>query len=252
MDKARVKQRFRKAGAHYAQQAQVQQQMALQLWEYAQQAQVQPQQLLEIGCGQGAFTQYLQGWDGLQSVVLNDLYLPKAALQALCGETVSVQWLEGDIESLPLPQGLDTVVSAAALQWLADVPSLLRKLHASLRVDGHVVFSTFGPQQYSEIRHLTGQGLRYFTVAQWQAMLSVDFELLLVEEDSVCLWFDSPWDVLKHLQRTGVTGTGQWQWNKARLRDFTQQYQQQFGQQDGTAVPLSYHPIYLIARKKHG
>lgn len=253
MDKALVRQRFRKAGAQYTQQAQVQQQMAKQLWQYAEQFVPAPQRVLEIGCGQGGFTQYLRGWSPLQKIVLNDLYLPREALQALFPDEVEVQYVEGDIETLALPSGIDAVVSAASMQWLVDVPRLLQRLHASLNAGGHVVLSTFGPKQYHEIRQLTGQGLQYYSAQAWQHLLSVEFDVLLVQQEQQCLWFDSPWDVLKHLQQTGVTGAGQWQWNKTRLRTFMAQYVQQYGRGEGDdAVSLTYHPIYLIARKKHG
>ncbi|NHC62788.1 methyltransferase domain-containing protein [Paenalcaligenes suwonensis] len=251
MDKAKVKQRFRKAGAQYTQQAHVQQHMAKRLWQYARQLNVAPKRVLEIGCGQGGFTQYVSGWASLQQLVLNDLYLAHDALKAVLPATLHVQYLEGDIEAAALPTDLDVVVSAASVQWLVDVPSLLKRLSASLNDGGYVVLSTFGPEQYAEIRQLTGQGLRYYSVAEWQALLSVEYEVLIAEEEHFQRYFASPWLVLKHLQSTGVTGAGQWEWNKSRLREFSEGYVQRYGGDDN-AVSLCYHPIYLIARKKNG
>ncbi|MGO3892473.1 MAG: methyltransferase domain-containing protein [Paenalcaligenes sp.] len=251
MDKAKVKQRFRKAGAQYTQQAHVQQHMAKRLWLYAQQFTVSPTRVLEIGCGQGGFTQYVGGWASLQQLVLNDLYIPQDALQAVLPATLSVQYLEGDIEAAALPTDLDAVVSAASVQWLVDVPDLLQRLSASLNEGGYVMLSTFGPDQYVEIRQLTGQGLRYYSVAEWRDLLSVEYDVLIAEEEPLQRYFASPWQVLKHLQNTGVTGVGQWEWNKSRLREFTEGYVQRYGRDDDS-VSLSYHPIYLIARKKNG
>ena len=99
MDKAKVKQRFRKAGAQYTQQAHVQQHMAKQLWQYAQHSAIAPKRVLEIGCGQGGFTQYLRGWPTLQQLILNDLYIPKETLRVLVSDDVSVHYAEGDIEA---------------------------------------------------------------------------------------------------------------------------------------------------------
>ena len=182
MDKAKVQQRFRKAGAQYTQQAHVQQHMAKQLWQYAQQSAIAPRRALEIGCGQGGFTQYLHGWPTLQHLVLNDLYIPKETLLTLLPDGVSVHYAEGDIEALALPTDLDVVVSAASVQWLVDVPRLLQRLQASLQENGYVMLSTFGPEQYAEIRQLTGQGLRYYSVAEWRSLLSAEFDVLVAEE----------------------------------------------------------------------
>src|SRR5690606_29240953 len=100
---------------------------------------------------------------------------PHDVLRAVLPATLNVQYLEGDIEAMVLPTDLDVVVSAASVQWLVDVPGLLKRLSANLNDGGYVVLSTFGPEQYAEIRQLTGQGLRYYSVAEWRALLSAEY-----------------------------------------------------------------------------
>jgi len=55
--------------------------------------------------------------------------------------------------------------------------------------------------------------------------------------------------VLKHLKQTGVTGTEKRIWTRSRLQSFCKEYTTRFSDAAGN-VNLTYHPIYIIARKK--
>jgi malonyl-CoA O-methyltransferase len=69
--------------------------------------------------------------------------------------------LIGDIEQLNLPQSLDAVISSSALQWMTDLPALLQRIHDALKPNAYFGFSTFGSDNLTEIKQLTGQGLNY-------------------------------------------------------------------------------------------
>jgi malonyl-CoA O-methyltransferase len=62
------------------------------------------------------------------------------------------------------------------------------------------------------------------------------------------MWFDSSEAVLRHLRRTGVNGCAASPWTRARLKSFCTSYTARFGMNE--RVPLTYHPVWLIARKK--
>ena len=76
-------------------------------------------------------------------------------------ELKNIAWLIGDIEQLTLPQSLDAVISSSALQWMTDLPTLLHRIHDALKPNAYFGFSTFGPDNLTEIKQLTGQGLNY-------------------------------------------------------------------------------------------
>ena len=61
--------------------------------------------------------------------------------------------------------------------------------------------------------------------------------------------FPSPQAVLKHLKQTGVTGTEKRMWTRSRLQSFCKEYTTRFSDAAGN-VSLTYHPIYIIERKK--
>jgi malonyl-CoA O-methyltransferase len=59
----------------------------------------------------------------------------------------------GDIESLPLAaKSVEMVWSNLAIQWCNDLPATFAELHRVLKVDGLLMFSTFGPDTLKELR----------------------------------------------------------------------------------------------------
>ncbi len=272
----RVAQRFAKAHQSYSNEARIQQHMAAHLRCCAQ-AHL-PQNLshvLEIGCGTGQFSQQLLQSFQIQQLTLNDLV--QVADFAVPSST---QWLLGDIEQLPLPNGLQAIVSNAALQWLQDLPRLWQRCARALqssadlhnrqhnqprqcsqqpsseqdaqqqpkaRMQGYLVFSSFGADNLREIKQLTGQGLSYTALSVLQQQLmQAGFEILHAEQQHLTLYFDNPRAVLKHLRATGVTAnSSQFRWSKASLSRFEQDYMALVTPQ---GVPLCYHPLYIVAR----
>lgn len=88
----------------------------------------------------------------------------------------------------------------------------------------------------------------YLSLEELKEALRSDYELLYCHEEKLSLSFQSPMDVLKHLKATGVTGIRQSQWTKGSLATFCNRYQEIYSQPDHT-VRLTYHPIYIIAKK---
>ena len=80
----------------------------------------------------------------------------------------------------------------------------------------------------------------------------IGFEILYISEQIETLNFEHPKQILQHLKATGVTATASnFRWTKQSLQDFYLNYQQfSFQNEIGKALyPLSYHPIYCIARR---
>ena len=102
-----------------------------------------------------------------------------------------------------------------------------------------------------EIHTLTGHGLEYLSLDNLKVLLSPRFEILYAEEEIVSLPFGTPLEVLRHLKQTGVTGTEKRVWTRGRLQSFCDEYIRMCGNDD-RSVSLTYHPIYVIARKREG
>ncbi|ENX17645.1 biotin biosynthesis protein BioC [Acinetobacter sp. CIP 64.2] len=246
INKALVARRFAKAGQSYVEHAVVQKQISAQLFEYLKV--YCPQNLdsvLEIGCGSGNLTYLCESYFQVEQLFLNDLY---ADVDQHFLNLKHVNWLIGDIEQLALPQGLDAVISSSALQWMMDLPALLRRIHSALQPNAYFGFSTFGPDNLTEIKQLTGQGLIYIDHDVLKRYLEQQgFEVLFIAQELKQVYFDHPKSVLQHLKATGVTATAQsHRWTKQSLQQFYLDYQQFYDEQ---GFRLTYDPIYVIARR---
>ncbi|QXA06451.1 malonyl-ACP O-methyltransferase BioC [Acinetobacter pittii] len=245
LNKNLVAQRFAKAGQSYSEHAVVQKKICQNLTRLLQQFCPRTMsRVFEIGCGSGNLTRLITASFQIEELVLNDLY---ADVQQHFNSHESLKWLIGDVEALDFPQQLDMIVSGSALQWMQDLPRLLEHCTASLVDQGWLCFSTFGPKNLFEIKELTGQGLSYWSVENWNSALTqAGFEILHLSELETQLYFDSPKAVLQHLKATGVTATAQHRWTKQTLQQFYQDYDR-FKHAEGYS--LTYHPIYCIARR---
>ena len=226
INKALVAQRFAKAGQSYVEHAVVQKQISAQLFKYLKV--YCPQNLasvLEIGCGSGNLTHLFHSYFQVDQLFLNDLY---EDVDQHFSTIENIAWLIGDIEQLHLPQSLDAVISSSALQWMTDLPTLLHRIHDALKPNAYFGFSTFGSDNLTEIKQLTGQGLNYISLEFLKRQLEQqNFEVLLIEQEVKQIYFDHPKSVLQHLKATGVTATAKsHRWTKQSLQQFYSDYQQ--------------------------
>ena len=236
--------------------------------------------IAEFGCGTGCYSRLLLRTLQPETLLLNDLCpemeecihdlltgggRPPCAPQAgnasgvlydadveLYGSspaTTAVSFLPCDAETLDFPQGTDLITSCSTLQWFADTERFFARCHRFLSDGGILAFSTFGKKNMREIHTLTGHGLEYLSLDNLKVLLSPRFEILYAEEEIVSLPFGTPLEVLRHLKQTGVTGTEKRVWTRGRLQSFCDEYIRMCGNDD-RSVSLTYHPIYVIARKR--
>ena len=164
------------------------------------------------------------------------------------------KWLAEQPKRLQLGEALAALhpsLAHAVLQWIRGLPRLLQRLADALHPGALLAVTSFGPQNLREIAALTGRGLHYHDLQTWQRLLQPHFSLLHADEHLHQLPFHSPLDVLRHLRQTGVTATASSStppWTRTQLNDFSQRYRQRFRLPDGD-LPLTYHPLTLIARR---
>lgn len=236
--------------------------------------------IAEFGCGTGCYSRLLLRTLQPETLLLNDLCpemeecihdlltggrrLPRAPqagnasgvlydadveLYGSSPATTAVSFLPCDAETLDFPQGTDLITSCSTLQWFADTERFFARCHRFLSDGGILAFSTFGKKNMREIHTLTGHGLEYLSLDNLKVLLSPRFEILYAEEEIVSLPFGTPLEVLRHLKQTGVTGTEKRVWTRGRLQSFCDEYIRMCGNDD-RSVSLTYHPIYVIARKR--
>ena len=248
MDKRLIAERFARARGTYTREAKVQLQVAEKMLRLLEQQRSGRSltRVVEFGCGTGIYSH----------LILEHLHPAELTLNDLCPEmeelvgSLPARFVAGDAETMELPAETDLITSCSTLQWFVSPARFFRRCHEALAEGGFLAVSTFGPENLREIRSLTGNGLTYPTLKELQQMLEeAGLQLLHGEEEKAVLNFSSPLEVLRHLQRTGATGTGQHVWTRGKLQQFEANYRQRFATEEG--VSLTYHPIYLIAQKEN-
>ena len=202
--------------------------------------------VLEIGCGPAVLTdKFFQKFN-------TDLYYANDIVEEysdiLSSIHSDIQFLGGDIESMDLPDSLDLIISSSTFQWFNNLDGFLTKIHKALQPDGLLVFSTFGPDNYREIREVNGKGLNYLSFGKHERLLSDKFEIIWSDKEIITRFFSDPFGVLYHMKQTGVNGIPGKAWTKSDLKNFKEDYQDLFGTDLG--VPLTYQPLYFIAKPK--
>ena len=109
-------------------------------------------------------------------------------------------------------------------------------------------FTSFLQGTLSEIYELTGKGLSFPPESDWLTWSASSYRPLHVSSETICLYFNSPVDVLRHLKHTGVTATGGEFWTRNRLASFVEKYQEKFQTTDGKVV-LTFVPVYFLLER---
>ena len=246
-DKKQVQLHFARAAATYDNQAVIQQRVAERLLslvdEYTSEP---PASALEIGCCTGILTRKLvRHFPQLEVLHVNDLVENFSRQVGLIDIPGNIEFLPGDIETIPLPQQYQLIISSSTFHWFHELAEFFAKMHRHLHAEGLLAFAMYGPDNLQEIRALTGGGLEYPSLKQLVAMLEPHFEVLTATEAREVLFFQDPSAILQHLRETGVNALAGSGWSKHRLQEFIRQYQNRFSGANG--VRLTYHPMYVLA-----
>ena len=236
MQKELIKTRFAKSLTSYEVCAIVQKDMAKKL--EGELSKKVYDNILELGCGTGFLT---------KEIIKNIRFYKYTAVDIVgnCGKYIhkisdKINFVETDIENYTPNLTPNLVVSNASVQWIEDLPTLIRKIYNYLSPNGEFVFSIFGKENYKELSQFIKTPLKYYDIDELKNICK-DFKIINIKDEIKILEFNSPIEVLHHIKNTGVNALSQTTWTKSDLVNFKTSYPTN----NNGNYCLTYHPIYI-------
>ncbi len=203
--------------------------------------------ILEIGCGTGNYTAVLRERFG--SAGIKALDISKAMIEAAKGKPrqSDIEFIVADAESFCPDEKFDLITSNAAVQWFEDLDRAVSRYSDALTERGRMIFSTFGPETFRELRKVLGGDLRtasgdFLDKGALEAILKKHLSRIRIRKLMVKEVYRSLAELLRKIKYTGVRG------NESRafpLKKTEKLYKKMFGRVEAT------YEIYLCSGDRH-
>lgn len=242
-DNKNIKKHFEKSMKNYDKNAIVQDFTAQITADKITQISTNFDNILELGAGTGVFTKYLVKSLSYQNYYANDLVeKSKSYIEKI---VPNVRFLTGNALKLKTSRKMDLIVSNAVFQWFPNLEKGIDIIKQNLSEDGILAFTTFTPDNFKELKDITGLALDYKTENEIIEILSKDFEILYCESFVKELTFKTPLELLAHMKNTGVNSLSEKTWTVKKVKEFCDNYSAKYPN-----TKLTYAPIIVIARGK--
>ena len=238
-----IKSRFEKSMTKYDENAIVQTQTAKELVFELSKLSRNFGTIIELGCGTGLLTKQIKENMTFSTYYANDLveksknYVSKIIPSAI--------FIKGNAKKIKLPQKADLLVSNAMFQWFSNVSDVADCTSKLLSHGGILAFSTFGKDNFKEIKEIGEISLEYASAENLISELSKKYEILYVDEYTETLNFNSPLEILTHMKNTGVNSLSAKTWSIRDIKVFCEKYFEKY-----KTAQLTYNPILIIAKLK--
>ncbi|MCM1292403.1 MAG: DUF452 family protein [Bacteroides sp.] len=233
INKSLVALRFRKSAKTYTQNASQQKIIAEHLAEIAATTIAShPRNILEIGTGTGMLTRTICQNFPNASATLWDIMPIDSTLPGIhrqCDAEIEISRISDE--------SIDLIASASTIQWFNSPAEFVRRCHSKLTKGGHLLISTFGPDNFQEINRFNPEALHYISAGQWtETLTAAGFTVNTLQSENLIVDFDSTQALIDHIRSTGVNATRP---SIAALKAILA----------SGVHTLTYNPIYILAQK---
>lgn len=236
-----IKTQFEKSLDKYNQNASVQKLMAEKLVTETAKIKCDFNNILELGSGAGLLTEEISNALKFEKYYANDLI--EKSQKYVKNIIPNAVFYCGNAQKIKPSAKMDLIISNAMFQWFKTIDS--ENYRNLLNPDGILAFSSFSPENFKEIRELTGITLQYKSVEVLRQIFEKNFEILHVEEFIHTLKFSTPLELLAHMKNTGVNSLTAQHWTFKEVKNFCDSYSQKYPK-----ITLTYAPIIFICQKK--
>lgn len=206
--------------------------------------------VLEIGCGTGLLSSLLVERLRGCRFIYNDLS-PEMERPLRQKVGTSGLFLPGDAERINWPRECSVIASASCIQWWEDPLSFFPKSYDALTLGGQLVFSTFLPDNLSELNKVTGVGLDYPDFEKIEKSLqSAGFRNIRLQQYQRVLYFPTLIELLRHLHNTGTNSLGSGGLlTPRRLGAMERTYRENLNLSQCASLPLTYVGVLGYGRR---
>jgi malonyl-CoA O-methyltransferase len=265
IDKRQVRRAFNRAAQQYDAAAVLQREVCTRMLERLDYVKLQPARLLDVGSGTGWGTRQLG--ERYPQAEITALDIAIGMLQLARGtsgwwsklfSSRRQNYLCADVEALPVaPGSIGMVWSNLALQWCNDLPATFVELNRVLKVDGLLIFSSFGVDTLRELRTAFHDVDGYNHLSRFADMHDIGDMLVaagftdpVMEMERITLTYSDVRAVMQDLKSIGAhnatAGRAPGMMGKAAWRRVTENYEKL--RRDGK-LPATFEIIYGHAWK---
>lgn len=239
-NKNNIRKNFEKSLSSYNEAAIVQNSLSRNLVDLLKNKRKKFSSILELGSGAGFLSDLLYKTYKPQKFLLMDM-------SPVC-PVKNAEYISGDIETLIhlLPKdSFDLVASGSTMQWFHSPRRILAAISDILKDDGLAGITTFLPDNFLELKELTGNGLLYFSERDWHLMAKrTGFDILVSSVKNHEIKFRSVREILDHIKSTGVNSLSGKQKTVGEMRRIISSYPKEDGM-----FKLTYQTLTLILKK---
>ena len=244
IDYKHIKKQFEKSLNDYDKNAIVQDLMASKMVLELSKHKKEFENILELGSGTGLATKRIIKEIKYQNYYANDIVeKSKSYLQKILPD---VNFLLGNALKIKPNRKMDLIISNAMFQWFENLDKAIDILKLSLERGGILAFSTFAPDNFAELKDITGLSLQYKSQEEIKEIIEkLGFEILYCENFYEELNFKTPLELLAHMKKTGVNSLSEKTWTVKKVKDFCDRYSKKYSK-----TKLTYSPIIVIAKNR--